>query len=107
MRIDSHFLVIAMSCRANDGFFALARYVHPIKVSRPLARQSNLLGWTRAKASALISGENHAGKIWVSCSHNRCERSAFVSFRNGAACTGGVAPKSEMTHDQKDHNTRL
>ena len=28
-------------------------------------------------------------------------------FYSGAACTGDVAPKSEMTHDQKDPNTRL
>jgi len=28
-------------------------------------------------------------------------------FCGGAAGTGGVAPKFEMTHDQKDHNTRL
>ena len=28
MRIDSYFLVIATSCRAKDGFFELAQYVH-------------------------------------------------------------------------------
>jgi hypothetical protein len=41
-------------------------------------RRSNFLGWTKGKASALIRGGNHAGKIWVSCSHNRCGGSAFV-----------------------------
>ena len=40
-------------------------------------RRSNFLGWTKAKASALIRRGNHAGKIWVSCSHNRCEGKSF------------------------------
>jgi hypothetical protein len=30
-----------------------------------------------------------------------------VVFNIGAACTGGIASKSEMTHHQKDDNTRV
>jgi hypothetical protein len=53
-----------------------------LKVSRPLVRRPNFLGWTEAKASALIRGGNHAGKIWVSCSHNRCEGKCFFDKRH-------------------------
>jgi hypothetical protein len=52
----------------------------PLKVSRPLVRRSNFLAGPRRKLRQLIRGGNHAGKIWVPCSHKPCEGSAFVFF---------------------------
>lgn len=53
MRIDSHFLVIATSCRANEGFFALAQYVHPHQGVTAFSAPVELTG--------LDSGENFGG----------------------------------------------
>jgi hypothetical protein len=113
MRIDSHFLVIATSCRAKDGSSELAQYVHLRSIGPNQDVTALCCAWRtywaglRRKLRQLIGGGNHAGKIWVSFSHHRCQGSAFVFFCSGAAGTGGVAAKFEMTHDQKDHNTRL
>ena len=77
MWIDSHFLVIATICRVNDGFHVGALRASPIKVPRPLVRSRTYWAGLRRKLRQLIRGGNHAGKIWVSCSNNRCEGSVL------------------------------